>query len=266
MESKPLLLNRLRLTMKARRFACGVDWKFNLKLVDYDFWLVTSGKGTLSCDGRIYPIEAPQCFVFFQGETVQGTHDLLHPLEVYGFHFFPEPRHAAVDQQLRQLHATRMGFSGTLQEIAEAMIRMGERPDPAAVRTGEHLGLALLSLAWQQKFAAPPLPSDSKIDQVIREIRLYPEKEWEIEIIARKCSLSRTHLTNRFQELTGFSPIQFVIRQRIKKAAELLLETSLSIKEISDACGYSDIFYFTRQFKSVERTTPGRYRSVRLHY
>ncbi len=42
-------------------------------------------------------------------------------------------------------------------------------------------------------------------------------------------------------------------RKRVEKARELLLGTSLKVKEISELCGYSDQQYFSYSFKKVHR-------------
>lgn len=50
-------------------------------------------------------------------------------------------------------------------------------------------------------------------------------------------------------------------RVRIERAQELLLSTSMGVRQIAEACGYDDPKYFMRVFKRFSGLTPTRYRS-----
>jgi transcriptional regulator GlxA family with amidase domain len=55
--------------------------------------------------------------------------------------------------------------------------------------------------------------------------------------------------------------MQFVIHTRVEHACMLLRETALSVEQIADACGYRDVFFFSRQFKKVTASPPAAYRN-----
>ena len=64
----------------------------------------------------------------------------------------------------------------------------------------------------------------------------------------------------RFKEATGYSPIDYLIRIRLHKAAEMLVSTSSTISEISPECGFADSNYLTRQFRKVYKVSPREFR------
>ena len=60
--------------------------------------------------------------------------------------------------------------------------------------------------------------------------------------------------------MTGISPIEYIQQFRIVKAAEQLLQTNQSIKEISAAVGIENPEYFSTLFKKKTGFTPTEYR------
>jgi len=79
--------------------------------------------------------------------------------------------------------------------------------------------------------------------------------------LARALGVSREHLARVLRERLGMSPYQYIVRQKMRRACELLKETTQTSKEIAAALGY-DAPHFTRTFKNTLHLTPARFRSV----
>lgn len=73
--------------------------------------------------------------------------------------------------------------------------------------------------------------------------------------------LSESRYRTVFHQQTGLSPSEYRIALRMQHACDLLMGSSQSISEISSACGYSDVLYFTRLFKRKIGMPPGMYRN-----
>ncbi len=73
-------------------------------------------------------------------------------------------------------------------------------------------------------------------------------------------AMSVSTLNRTFKGATGFSPIEYHLRIRIKKAGELLCGSSLSITEIAGRTGFDDSNYFSRQFKKITGVSPLEFR------
>jgi AraC-like DNA-binding protein/quercetin dioxygenase-like cupin family protein len=80
--------------------------------------------------------------------------------------------------------------------------------------------------------------------------------------LAQVAHLSETSLYRLFRQIMGRSPIDYLIRLRVDKAAQLLRREPLRIKEASEAVGFTDSNYFTRQFHKVMGVSPRQYRQV----
>jgi transcriptional regulator GlxA family with amidase domain len=114
---------------------------------------------------------------------------------------------------------------------------------------------------WQGERRSAVHPADEKLAALALDIRSRPGDAWEAPAMATRCALSTAQFNRRFKQAFGLSSRQYVLRERIARAADLLRETELSIKEIAEALGYRDVFYFHRQFRQLLGRTP---REMRL--
>ena len=73
-------------------------------------------------------------------------------------------------------------------------------------------------------------------------------------------SVSETQLRRLFHRETGLSPMQYLHDLRIAQARNLLLQGDISVGEVAEICGYSSLFYFSRDFKNRVGAAPSRYR------
>ena len=79
--------------------------------------------------------------------------------------------------------------------------------------------------------------------------------------LCRKAYLSRNHFFKWFREQFGVTPLEYINRERIKLAKQLLAHKKKSISHVSSLCGFSDVNYFVRIFKKLEGITPGVYQA-----
>ena len=77
--------------------------------------------------------------------------------------------------------------------------------------------------------------------------------------LARAAKMSETSLFRQFRQIMNRSPIDYLIRLRIQKAAQLLRREQVRVKEASEAVGFTDSNYFTRQFCKVMGVSPREY-------
>jgi AraC family transcriptional regulator len=80
--------------------------------------------------------------------------------------------------------------------------------------------------------------------------------------IAERALLSRFYFARLFREETGLTPGRFLAAIRIHQAKRLLLNTSMSITDISTAVGYNSLGSFTNYFTTSVGVSPGRFRRL----
>lgn len=99
-----------------------------------------------------------------------------------------------------------------------------------------------------------------KLEKVIKYINLNYQKNITIDELAHISGYSISHFSHFFKEITGKTPIEYINRQRILNACELLKQTDLSILEISFDCGFEHVGYFIKTFKRFTTYTPYKYK------
>ncbi|MBJ6360764.1 AraC family transcriptional regulator [Paenibacillus sp. GCM10012307] len=83
-----------------------------------------------------------------------------------------------------------------------------------------------------------------------------------LETLSESLNYSVPHISSYFKLRTGLSPIDYLIKVRIDKAAALLRETDATLKEISFGVGYQDPNYLSRLFKKHKGVSPMHYREI----
>lgn len=81
--------------------------------------------------------------------------------------------------------------------------------------------------------------------------------------LARSARLSRSRMCSLFKEEMGIPPGRYVKTVRMRKAAELLETTSLTVKQIRGRVGMQDKSHFVRAFKQAYGLAPSGYRARR---
>jgi AraC-like DNA-binding protein len=84
--------------------------------------------------------------------------------------------------------------------------------------------------------------------------------DMNVEFLARKAGLSRSHFSREFSNEIGLTPVQFVLELKLNKAKELLLNTDMSVKEVARESGFFDAAHFCRQFSKFTGFSPAIYR------
>jgi YesN/AraC family two-component response regulator len=110
-----------------------------------------------------------------------------------------------------------------------------------------------------------PVRIASRDEEFLRKIVTYIEENYEsdfsIDEIAASCCVGRTVFYNKVKGLTGLGPLEFVRKIKLKIAARLL-ENGYNVSEAAYKTGFSDVKYFSRQFKSLFGFSPSKQKTV----
>ncbi|NQY95537.1 MAG: helix-turn-helix transcriptional regulator [Henriciella sp.] len=89
-------------------------------------------------------------------------------------------------------------------------------------------------------------------------------KPIQIEDLAREAGLSASHFSRLFKSVIGDSPYQFLMRYRVERAEEMMLDPAKPLISIALACGFSDQPHLTRIFKQHHGITPKAWRKAQI--
>lgn len=107
------------------------------------------------------------------------------------------------------------------------------------------------------------LKNQSRIGFVADYIKKNLHQKLSIDAMAKMACVSKSNFFKMFKEELGISPNEFIIRERIKKAKELLNQHS-SVSEVAYNTGFSDANYFIRVFKHIQGETPKAFQNKKL--
>ncbi len=85
------------------------------------------------------------------------------------------------------------------------------------------------------------------------------DQQLDVNFIAQKMSMSRTKLYSKVKALTGKSVIEFILANRLRHAARLLIEQDISIQEAMFEVGIESQSYFTTAFKKEFGMPPSKF-------
>ena len=168
---------------------------------------------------------------------------------------------------LEQLHLDRtdvfpLADGERLQEIFDRLKPLIHETlqDP---RSGEvNSGICFELLQFLANAHQPrPLPQDlCAIRDFLEETAAEPLL---MEEVARCFHLSLPTLNRKFQQTFGMTPYHYRLEQRMKRAEELLMQTTLPVKEIAFRLGYQNPLYFSAEFRRLRGISPGNFRNDR---
>ncbi len=104
---------------------------------------------------------------------------------------------------------------------------------------------------------------DAEVAAALRFIREKACTGIHVQDVLERVTVSQSLLERRFKQCIGRSPHAQIRTLQLRRAAQLLEETDLPLKQITSSCGISRLQYLSYLFKQAYGSTPGAYR--RLH-
>ncbi|MEU2794511.1 helix-turn-helix domain-containing protein [Streptomyces sp. NPDC007100] len=110
--------------------------------------------------------------------------------------------------------------------------------------------------------ALPPVPRGSLLEPVLSWIEDNLAQEVTLAELAARCGLSERTFSRRFREQTGTTPLQWLLRARVRRAQFLLETTGHGVERIAAQAGFGSPTAFRERFKRVVGVTPQTYRAA----
>jgi len=102
--------------------------------------------------------------------------------------------------------------------------------------------------------------ADSHIRAALVALHDQPGESWSVEELAKIAGMSRTAFSNRFNELIGNTPLNYLIDWRMQLARQMLIDTEYPIIDIALKTGYQSEAAFGRVFKRHFNVPPAGFR------
>jgi YesN/AraC family two-component response regulator len=109
-------------------------------------------------------------------------------------------------------------------------------------------------------FAAPETKHTDTIQKVMEYVSANYMKRLSLNDISEHVSFSVSYLSRIFKEEKGLSLSSYINEVRIRNAKAMLLGSDMPLSSLAYCCGFDDQSYFSKVFKKLTGTTPGKYR------
>lgn len=232
---------------------------------------VYQGAGQYVAGGYSYAIRTGDVLLYNQGDLHEVTSSLHHEIGTYCFGLsnlrldrlaeghFSDPEHGFVRPAADEIDH--------IQSLCELIYRHAERHSAYADELVSHLlpALVLLSANLPPDERAADQPHNLVLANRIRQyIGTHFTEQLTLEDIGQALSMSPYHLAHIFKDMTGMSPIHYMIRCRVGEAQNLLISTDYSATQIAAIVGYANVNHFNAIFAKLVGLPPIRYRKQYL--
>lgn len=114
----------------------------------------------------------------------------------------------------------------------------------------------------QAQYLPRPMPHDerNRLSKLIDWVRAHPAQAHTLRSLARRASMSPRTLQRQFREAVGLGPYEWLIRERVALAKDLLQTSRHSLSRVAEAVGFHSQETFRRHFRRVAGTSPATYR------
>jgi AraC-like DNA-binding protein/mannose-6-phosphate isomerase-like protein (cupin superfamily) len=154
-----------------------------------------------------------------------------------------------------------------LTELSEQLLDL-DTNDPLSDLLFQSIGQTILYTAVRIPAVTVKNQATSAAAELARRVKEYINANYtedlRLEDIASSLSFSVPYVSHTFKMVTGYSPVQYMIRCRIGLAQTLLISSNLSVTEVATIVGYGNTNHFQTLFKNVVGTTPLQYRKKYL--
>ena len=168
------------------------------------------------------------------------------------------------------MHIGRDSDRMAMRWYLERMMKVIREPQPGGVLLGEHLAQMMLIevlrlyLADQETGGVGWLFAlrDKRMSAAITAMHENPGHRWTLQALAERVGMSRSAFALRFKEKVGTSAMEYLIRWRMLRAGDKLVNSTDSVSAIALSLGYESESAFGFAFKREMGCSPRRYPSV----
>ena len=252
------------------KYEMAFHWHTNLEMIR-----VLEGTLSLTLDNRTHVLHAGD-IAFINSETVHGATPKDSRYECIVFNLaFLKTGNALCDEFIDHLlshtaYLLEFPNDSEVTAVVNAIFKQiatEELGSPFQVIGLYHQLLGKIQL---KKLFTSHLPPSSvhdekkvvKLKTVLKYIRENFDKDITLEDMAAVAGFSNKYFCKFFKAMTGTTPVNYLLTYRVERAARKLLGSDLSVTQIAYDCGFNDLSYFIKTFKTFKKVSPKDYRKA----
>ncbi len=241
---------------------CGTtfpDKAYTIKRPSSAVWCieyVEEGKGTIHIDGDTFFPKAGDSYFLHVGKDHHYYSDKADPWKKH----FINVSGKLVDSLAEgygvsgTAHFVGLDLGGEIKEIIE-IARRGDMDNTQEL-------ISILNKIFFKMHKS--IKKEEEISGLGAEMKDFLNTQitskFHMELLCKHISRSESQTIRLFKKIFGITPYTYVLNKKISFAKKLLIDTSLSVKEIATKLCFSDEYYFSNIFKEKAGCSPSQYR------
>jgi AraC-like DNA-binding protein len=221
--------------------------------------LVVEGSGSVTLNGKRHRLEPGVVFAYGPGVSHVIRTDPRKPMRKYYVDFVgSEAEKLLAQTPLAKWRPARVTDPQDLIEVFDALDREARGDDQLARDLcATLLRLLLLRIRSRALGGGRGVPrAFATYLQVRTHVEAHHERLRTIEDVARECHVTPMHIARLFRRFARTGAYRFLLRLRMDRAAALLIDEGLLVKEVGNRLGFPDAFTFSRAFKRIHGLPP----------
>lgn len=174
---------------------------------------------------------------------------------------------SVITRELRQNEDAIRPVSPACVEAFATLVHYAKEADAAKNKTWIAVLANTLFFRLYESFAQTTATYSASLTEAARSVEVFlcrlPAmlvEPWTVDRMARQCGVGLTYFARQVIMLTGEPPAKYLLRLRMKRAQELLKETTLSLRDICRQTGFGGESHFVQQFSKRFGETPHAWR------
>lgn len=234
---------------------------------DYQLLYIAAGQGHFFINGEECVVTAGNIVVYLPGQPQEYVYYKDDKTDVYWVHFTGSDVERIIDYYNIRL-SENIIYIGTSPDYQWLFGQIIQEMQLCRPRFEELISLLLRNIfilisrniISEKGFSNS---SEKEIEYAMHYFRNNYNTDINVEEYALSRGMSASSFFQNFKQITGLSPLQFIVRLRLSNAQNLLENSNLTIAEISNDVGYENPLYFSRIFHKHIGVSPSEYRKMR---
>ncbi len=238
------------------------DWHSLMHVHPFcELFYVIRGKGEFHIENECYPVREDDLVIVNANTSHTESSKNSRPLEyivlgIDGITLFENGRNFSISNYEDYKHEI-------LFYIKTLLLEAQNKSDYYDIMSQDLLEVLIVNIIRRTKSelsVAAPQKTNHECAYVKQYIDEHFNETITLDDLAERCHMSKFYLVHAFKKFTGFTPIDYAKKRRLKEACILLRTTDHSLGQITDIVGISSQSYLSQIFKDEYHISPSEYR------
>lgn len=234
---------------------------------DYQLLYIAAGQGHFFINGQERVVSAGNIIVYLPGQPQEYVYFKDDKTDVYWVHFTGSDVEKIIDYYNIRL-SENIIYIGTSPDYQWLFGQIIQEMQLCRPRFEELISLLLRNifiLISRNLIGANRADNslENEVELAMHYFRENYRSEVNVEDYALSRGMSASNFYRVFKQISGSTPLQFILKLRLSNAQNLLENSNLTIAEIASEVGYENPLYFSRLFHKHIGVSPSEYRKMR---